>query len=116
MNVDVRVVFVTTDPARDTPERIRSWLDGFDPTFIGLGGTEEEVAEAQLAIGTAVAQKEQPDDDGDYLVGHGAGVWVITPDDRVHLRYGFGTRVDDWVADLPEIATEPEWAAAEESP
>ena len=47
-----------------------------------------------------------------YEVGHNAGVWVITPDDRVHLLYGFGTREQDWATDLPEIATEPEWAAA----
>jgi protein SCO1/2 len=111
VNVDARVVFVTTDPTRDTPERVRSWLDGFDPAFIGLTGSEDEVALAQQAMGATVAQKEAPDADGDYLVGHTAGVWVITPDDRVHLLYGFGTREDDWVADLPEIATEPEWAA-----
>jgi protein SCO1/2 len=109
VDVDVRVVFVTTDPARDTPERIRSWLDTFDPSFIGLTGTPEEVAAAQRAMGTAVAVAEAPDADGDYTVGHASGVWVITPDDRAHLVYGFGTRQDDWVADLPAIATEPDW-------
>jgi protein SCO1/2 len=112
VNVDARVVFVTTDPARDTPERIRAWLDGFDPEFIGLTGSDDDVARAQQAIGASVAQKGEADAAGDYEVGHNAGVWVITPDDRVHLLYGFGTREQDWATDLPEIATEPEWAAA----
>jgi len=111
INVDARVVFVTTDPARDTPERIRAWLDTFDPSFIGLTGSPEEVAAAQQAIGMTVAVTEPADAEGDYTVGHGSGVWVITPDDRVHLIYGFGTRQDDWVADLPAIAREPDWQA-----
>ena len=111
INVDAQVVFVTTDPARDTPERIRAWLDTFDPSFIGLTGTPDEVAAAQQAIGMTVAIADPPDAEGNYTVGHGSGVWVITPDDRVHLIYGFGTRQDDWVADLPAIAREPDWQA-----
>ncbi|MGH7505931.1 MAG: SCO family protein, partial [Longimicrobiales bacterium] len=39
----VRVVFVTTDPARDSPEKLRAWLDNFDPSFVGLTGTQAEV-------------------------------------------------------------------------
>ncbi|MDQ2931219.1 MAG: SCO family protein, partial [Gemmatimonadota bacterium] len=39
----VRVVFVTTDPARDTPEKLQAWLANFDPSFIGLRGTPEQV-------------------------------------------------------------------------
>ena len=43
----VEVVFVSTDPARDTPERIREWLDVFDRSFVGLRGTLEEVNRIQ---------------------------------------------------------------------
>src|SRR5690606_15817168 len=38
----VTVVFVTADPERDTPERLREWLDMFSPRFVGLRGTREE--------------------------------------------------------------------------
>ena len=55
---DVRVVFVTTDPARDTPARIREWLDAFDPGFIGLTGTPEELSDAQVAAGLLPAMAD----------------------------------------------------------
>src|SRR5262249_38929431 len=43
----VKVVFVTTDPARDSPSVLRSWLDHFDRRFVGLTGTEAAIAAAQ---------------------------------------------------------------------
>ncbi len=112
VDVPVDVVFVTTDPARDTGERIRSWLGSFDPEFVGLTGALTEIEAAQAAMGAAVAIAEAPDDDGDYLVGHTSGVFVITPDDKVRLVYPFGTRQEDWVDDLPRIAANDEWQAS----
>lgn len=104
-----RVVFVTTDPARDSPERLRSWLDSFDPSFVGLTGSEADVDAAQLLLGMSPAIREAPDANGNYAVGHGAGVYVFTPDDRAHLVYPSGTREEEWVQDLPRIATEAKW-------
>ena len=40
----VKLVFVTTDPARDTSAVLRRWLDHFDKRFVGLTGTEAELA------------------------------------------------------------------------
>lgn len=39
----VRIIFVTVDPARDTPERIKKYLATFDPSFIGVTGTESQL-------------------------------------------------------------------------
>ena len=47
---DVRLVFVTTDPARDTPEVVRGYLDRFDPTFVGLVAPVGTVAKAAQAL------------------------------------------------------------------
>jgi protein SCO1/2 len=47
----VEVVFVTTDPERDTRERLRTWLDYFNPRFIGLRGSREEVNRVQTELG-----------------------------------------------------------------
>lgn len=41
---DFRVVFVTVDPRRDTPGRMKSWLGQFDPSFVGVTGTEAQLA------------------------------------------------------------------------
>jgi protein SCO1 len=40
----VQVAFITLDPERDTPERLRAYTSAFDPTFIGLTGSEEQLA------------------------------------------------------------------------
>lgn len=101
-----RVVFVTTDPERDTPERLWSWLNSFDSRFIGLMGALEEVNEIQRNMGLAPAMKIEPDSASDgYLVGHAAQVVAFTRDNLAHVVYPFGTRQADWAHDLP-ILTE----------
>jgi len=104
----VTVVMVTVDPERDTPERLRSWLDGFDRSFIGLTGTIDDISAAQrsLNLPPAVRQGEGPD----YLVGHAAYVIAFTPDDSARVLYPSGTRQSDWAHDLP-ILLETQWSA-----
>src|SRR5688500_7401731 len=71
----VVTVFVTTDPERDTPARLKEWLGNFDPSFVGLTGTKEELARAQAAVGLAEATREVVGtDSANYFVGHGAQV------------------------------------------
>lgn len=101
----VKVVFITTDPARDTPERIRAWLDTFNPEFIGLTGTQEEVDAAQTAMGVPLAVKEDLGN-GNYAVSHSALVFAFTTDDRAHVVYPFGVRQSDWTQDLPKLVKE----------
>ncbi len=97
----VDVVFVTTDPDRDTPERISEWLRGFDRDFIGLTGTVAELATAQRAAGVTPAIRDTAA--GNYTVSHAAQVIVYSPDDSSHIAYPFGTRQHQWAADLPVL-------------
>ncbi len=99
----VEVVFVSTDPARDTPERIREWLDVFDPSFVGLRGTLEEVNRIQNQVGLPASLLDEPDEDGNYLVGHAASVLAFSADGPARLRYPFGTRQAAWAHDLPKL-------------
>jgi protein SCO1/2 len=98
----VEVVFVTTDPDRDTPEVIRSWLDKFDPSFVGLRGSLEEVNAIQrgLKLGEASREPQLTPADTSYSVGHAAIVLAFTPDDSAHVVYPFGVRQADWAKDL----------------
>jgi protein SCO1 len=101
------VVFVTTDPARDTPERLRDWLDRFDPSYVGLSGTPEQIAQAEEAARVAGSLREPGSEgDDDYEVGHAAQVIAYTPDDEAHLAYPSGVRQQDWTADLPRMMAE----------
>jgi protein SCO1/2 len=108
---DVVVVFVGVDAARDTRERVREWLDHFDPRFVGLTGSEERLAAAQRAalVPTAFVDQRQPD--GGYTVAHASWVLVYTPDDQAHLRYGTGTTAAQWAHDLGVLAAKG-WPAA----
>ncbi len=100
----IRFVFVTTDPDRDTPERLKSWLGGFDPSFVGLRGSEAEVNRIQAGLRIAPARKEITGADSvNYLVGHAAQVIAFSPDGLGRVDYPFGVRQEDWANDLPRL-------------
>jgi len=109
---DPVVVFVTTDPDRDTPEHLREWLDGFGADVVGLTGTPEEIHQAEAAAmvdpsfyadmdGNPV---DAPDTDVNYEVGHAAQIVAYTSDDLTHIVYPYGVKREDWLADLPRLA------------
>ena len=102
----IRVVFVTTDPERDTAPVVRAWLDRFDRSFIGLRGTQEEVdrVQAALHLPAAIRQPSRPGPlPGADAVGHAAQVLAFTADGRARVVYPFGTRQSDWAHDLPKL-------------
>jgi protein SCO1/2 len=101
-----KVVFVTTDPERDTPQVLRSWLDHFDKRFIGLTGSGAAIDAAQIAANLAPARKSAVRPDGAYEVGHAAFVLAYTRDNLAHVIYPVGVKEDDWVHDLPLLAKE----------
>ena len=75
---NVRVVFITTDPARDTPRSSPRGSANFDPSFIGLRGTPEQVKAIEKSVDVAPAVADAPDSAGELRGGtRGAG-------DRVH--------------------------------
>ena len=101
----VKLVFVTTDPARDSPEVLRSWLDLFDKHFIGLTGSEAAIEAAQKAAGVPPARKTALGV-GDYGVGHANFVLAYTKDNLAHLIYPGGVTQEDWAHDLPQLVKE----------
>jgi protein SCO1/2 len=106
----VKVVFVTTDPARDSLPRLREWLGNFDPHFVGLRGPVDEVNRIQIALALPPAAAGPAQANGDYEVGHAAQVIAFTPDDSAHVLYPFGTRQEDWAHDLPKLVS-ASWGA-----
>lgn len=101
-----KVIFVTTDPERDTPQTLRSWLDHFDRRFIGLTGSVAAIEAAQVAANIAPAKKSAARSDGAYEVGHAAFVFAYTKDNLAHVIYPVGLGSEDWMHDLPLLAKE----------
>ena len=98
----VKVVFVTTDPDRDTPERLRAWLDHFDKGFVGLTGSAAGIDSAQRLLQLPPAVREEIGE-GRYLVGHVAQIIVFTRDGLGRYAFPFGTRQADWARELPRL-------------
>jgi protein SCO1/2 len=101
-----KVVFVTTDPARDDPKTLRSWLDHFDKRFIGLTGTDAAIRAAQIASNIPPAEKSAKRSDGNYEVGHAAFVLAYTKDNLAHVIYPVGVKLEDLTHDLPLLIKE----------
>ena len=94
------VVFVTTDPARDTPQVLGEYLDRFDadlPTqFIGLSGTQDQIDQAQLAAGVPLA--------GDMGQTHSALLLLYGADGQAHVAFDAGNSGADIAHDLAVVA------------
>ena len=74
----VAPLFITVDPARDTPSPLASYLTNFDPRIVGLTGSEAQIAAAAKAyrVYYAPAQHEQP---GADLVNHSTFLYLMEP-------------------------------------
>jgi protein SCO1/2 len=104
----IKLVFVTTDPARDSPPVLRRWLDLFDRHSIGLTGTERAIELVERAAGVPVATKTGPAN-GNYGVAHANFVLAYSKDNLAHVIYPGGVSKEDWVHDLPLLIKET-WA------
>jgi protein SCO1/2 len=75
----IQVVFVTTDPARDTPTKIRHYLDQFDPDFIGLTGSSMQIQAVADRVGVNISGVQRLAGGG-YEIAHSAQVIGFTRD------------------------------------
>ncbi|MGK5448979.1 SCO family protein [Streptomyces radiopugnans] len=101
---NVEVVFVTTDPERDTPASLDKWLAAFGENFTGLSGDLAKVKKAALSVGISVDDPTEHHD-GTVTSDHGTQVIAFTPgDDQGRVVYTSGTTADDFAHDLPLLA------------
>lgn len=112
----VTVVFVTEDPERDTPRSLRRWLDGFDPSFVGLrGGNSATKAMLEQLYLPGTQRRDHPEDPiehpdtgvkhhrhGDYAVEHAGVVYAFGPG-RSTVIYSGGTKPSEYAADFTEL-------------
>jgi protein SCO1 len=96
----VRFVFVTVDPARDTPARMREHLAIFNPDFIGLTGSDEELERVYEAYGVVHDRVEAPDSALGYLVNHTASDFAIDTQGHLRVRHVFGSTADEIAHDV----------------
>ncbi len=100
----IQVVFVTTDPKRDTPPVIREYLDRFDPSFVGLTAPADVILESAQQLGVGITEAS-PLPGGGYEIGHGAQVYGFGPDHKARVVWLEGTPVADFKHDFEKLAT-----------
>jgi protein SCO1 len=72
-----RVLLVSVDPERDTPDILASYVRFFDPSFLGARGSLEATAAAAAAFNLPYAKVSLPD--GGYTLDHGSGIFIVGP-------------------------------------
>ncbi len=98
----VRVMMVSVDPERDTPDRLASYTSAFNPDFMGVTGSLEQIAEITSDYGIYYKRLEDVAD-GSYDVDHTAALLLLDPDGRMRLVWSFGTSSEEIADDLRHI-------------
>jgi protein SCO1/2 len=96
---DVQVLFVTVDPARDTPERLRTWLAQFDPGFVGITGSEAQIARLLKDYGIS-ASKHPVKGTSEYSMSHSSYFYFLDRQGRQRAMMPFGRPAADIAHDL----------------
>jgi protein SCO1/2 len=110
MSREIRTIFITADPVRDTPERLREWLGAIHGDFIGLRGTRDQVNALELALGLPLSVVDPGTGPTDYFVGHAGQVLAFDRGGMARLAYPWGIRQRDWRRDLPRLVA-GDWPA-----
>lgn len=97
---DVQLIYVTVDPKRDTPERLREHLAAFNPSFLGATGTPDELAAVQKAYGVVAEQVVSRYQELGYEVNHSSSLYLIDRQGKIRGLVPFGTPEDDIVHDI----------------
>ena len=94
-----RIVLVSVDPERDTPEAMSGYVSHFGTGSIGLTGDLSQIR--ALADGLGIFFEKREGEGDNYGVDHSAAVLVIDPQGRLHGLFGAPHRAEDYVHDLP---------------
>ena len=98
----IQGVFVTIDPARDTPQVLKNYIASFDPSFVALRGTPEQTAAAAKEFKVFFA-KAPGSTDASYTMDHTAGSYILDADGRLRLFQRYGSGAEALSADLKAL-------------
>jgi protein SCO1/2 len=98
----LQVLFVTVDPERDTPEFLSRYVTAFDPSFLGLTGTPDAIAQTakQFKVYYQKVPGKTPDT---YTIDHTASTYLYDPQGRLRLFVRHGQPVDPIAQDVKTL-------------
>ncbi len=95
-------LFVTLDPKRDTPRVLAQYVPAFDPSFLGLYGSEQVTAAAAADFKLYFAA-QKPDAQGQYTVDHSGAIYAFDPRGRLRLLMRPDESADAMAADIRQL-------------
>ena len=98
----VRVLFITLDPERDTPDKLADYAGWYDRSFIGLSGDASATAAAARDFKVFFARNPGRDGSG-YSIDHSGGVFVFDPAGRIRLYIKDSASGDAMAQDLKRL-------------
>ncbi|MFM9694773.1 SCO family protein [Streptomyces europaeiscabiei] len=100
---NLRLVFVTTDPERDTAAELGKWLKGIDSEIVGLTGDFADIQAGALKLGISINPPTK-DENGKTISEHGTQVIAFSPKtDGGYVLYDEEATVQDYEKDLPKL-------------
>jgi cytochrome oxidase Cu insertion factor (SCO1/SenC/PrrC family) len=100
---EVAPVFITVDPERDTVAVLNDYVQAFDPSIIGLTGTNEQITSVKKlyrAYGQAVDKDKDPEF---YLVDHTSFTYLMGRDGKLVTVFSYGTKPEEIISKIEEI-------------
>lgn len=102
----VQPIFITVDPARDTPEKLKDYVRMFGPTLTGLTGTPAQIAAVARAYKVYYARTQGEDSGGDdYMMDHSSFLYLMGPDGRFIKSFASETTMDELADQLKTLVS-----------
>lgn len=99
----LQVLFVTVDPARDTPQMLQQYMANFDPTFLALVPTPQELRDRVAPDFKVYYHKVEGSTPTSYTMDHTAGVLLFDPQGHVRLHSNYGSKPEAMAADIRRL-------------
>jgi protein SCO1/2 len=103
----VAMVFISVDPERDTPARLKEYAEFFHPGIVGVTGTPEVLAEIAKRYGVFYARQKVDTAGGGYVVDHSSDTYVIGSDGQLVGRIAHATPPDRVAAEIRKQLNQP---------
>jgi protein SCO1/2 len=103
----VAMILVSVDPKRDTPARLKEYVNFFHPAIVGVTGTPEEIAGIAKRYGVFYAEQKVETAGGGYVVDHSADSYVISADGKLVGKIAHATPPDQVVEAIRKFLNQP---------
>lgn len=103
----VAMIFVSVDPKRDTPDRLKEYVEFFHPAIVGVTGSPENIAEIAKRYGVFYAEQKVETAGGGYVVDHSADTFIVAPDGQLVGKIAHATPPDQVVVAIRKHLKQP---------